>query len=82
MTRADDISRASEDTIETWALDIIHARTTGIRDDVWTEGELLTLQRYFSKPLGGIYLSFEAIMKLVESMIAEGRNVMQEYMNA
>lgn len=81
MTRLDDIARIDEEANDTYALDIIHARTTGARDDWWTEEEFAILQRFFRKNTGGFDLTYDAIKQLVDAMIAEGRNLMQEHMN-
>lgn len=78
MSRIDDLKAVSDEENETFALDIIHARSTGIRDDVWTEGEFVVLQRYFSKNLGGIALSYEAIRQLVDAAKQEAEQIMQK----
>ena len=82
MSRLDDLAAIDEDENDTYALDIIHARTTGIRDDVWTEGEFMVLQRFFRKNTGGVDLTYDAIRQLVDAMIAEGGTVMREHMSA
>ena len=79
MSRIDDLLAVSEEENDTYALDIIHARTTGVRDDVWTEGEFAVLHRFFKKNTGGHDLTYDAIRQLVDAMIREGRELMGTY---
>jgi hypothetical protein len=77
MSRIDDLAAISDEENETYALDIIHARSTGVRDDVWTEGEFVVLQRYFAKNTGGVALSYDAIKQLVEAAKDEAETIMK-----
>jgi len=79
LSRIDDLKAVSDEENDTYALDIIHARSTGIRDDIWTEGEFVVLQRYFSKNLGGVALSYDAIRQLVDAAKAEAEQIMNQY---
>ena len=79
MSRLDDLAAVSEEDNDIYAMDIIHARTTGIRDDVWTEGEFMVLHRFFKKNSGGFDLTYDAIRKLVSVMVEEGQQIMKEY---
>lgn len=65
----------TEDQNDIYALDIIHARTTGLRDDVWTEGEFKVLVQFFQKKTG-VELTYEAVKQLVESMTREAEQIL------
>jgi hypothetical protein len=79
MSRLDDLAAISDAENDIYALDIIHARATGIRDDVWTDGEFQVLQRFFKKNTGGFDLTYDAIIKLVDAMGDEANQIMNGY---
>jgi tRNA U34 5-carboxymethylaminomethyl modifying GTPase MnmE/TrmE len=79
MSRLDDLKAISDEENDTYALDIIHARSTGVRDDVWTEGEFQVLQRFFARNTGGMELTYEAIKQLVDAATDEAQKIMMNH---